>query len=146
MLAEQELAPDFKLEGHDGSMHCLSDQQGKYAVVYFYPKDNTPGCTQQACDLRDNMAALTEHNVVVYGISKDSIKSHQTFQDKYQINFILLSDPELAVHQQFGATENEKTIRSTFLIGKKREVLKVWPKVKVNGHVQEILQVLAANP
>ncbi len=144
MLNENALAPDFCLPGHDGQEYCLSHFRNKYVILYFYPKDNTPGCTQEACDFRDNLGSLNQKECVVFGISRDSIASHQKFQTKFNLNFILLSDPDLKVHQAYEVLESEKTIRATFLIDKSGKLAKVWPKVKVNGHVKAIIDTLAS--
>ena len=147
-------AVDVKLSGIDPNgverEYSLRDFSGKPFILYFYPKDNTSGCTQEACDFRDNMNSLGAKAVLV-GVSPDSIKSHLKFQEKHSLNFILLSDPEHQLTELFGAW-GEKTmcgkkytgvIRSTFLIDANGEVVKSWRKVKVKGHVDEVLSALA---
>lgn len=147
-------AADVKLSGIDPNgverEYSLRDFSGKPFILYFYPKDNTSGCTQEACDFRDNMNSLGAKAVLV-GVSPDSIKSHLKFQEKHSLNFILLSDPEHQLTELFGAW-GEKTmcgkkytgvIRSTFLIDANGEVVKSWRKVKVKGHVDEVLSALA---
>lgn len=147
-------AADVKLSGIDPSgverEYSLRDFSGKPFILYFYPKDNTSGCTQEACDFRDNMNRLGAKAILV-GVSPDSIKSHLKFQEKHSLNFILLSDPEHKLTELFGAW-GEKTmcgkkytgvIRSTFLIDANGEVVKSWRKVKVKGHVDEVLSALA---
>jgi peroxiredoxin Q/BCP len=142
MLTEQMQAPHFKLMGNDGQSHSLSSLQGKLVIIYFYPKDNTPGCTQEACDFRDSLSEFKQKGIQVFGISKDSIASHQKFIDKFDLNFILLSDPELKTHKDYYVLDQNKTIRSTFLIDKKGKINKIWQKVKVSGHINEILKSL----
>lgn len=149
---EGKPAPGFALQGDDGQQHTLAAHRGKPVVVYFYPKDDTPGCTVEACGFRDNMARVTAKGAVVYGVSKDSLASHDKFKQKYNLNFTLLSDPELATHRAYGAwgekvLYGQKTvgvIRSTFLIDKNGVVARAWPKVKVDGHVDAVLQALEA--
>ena len=150
MISEGSRAPDFNLQGidEDGAekRFSLKDLKGKKVVLYFYPKDNTPGCTQEACDFRDNMARLKK-DALVLGVSPDSIESHKKFRDKFGLEFPLLSDADKAAAVAFGAW-GEKVmygkkgmglIRSTFLIDEKGVVVKAWRKVKVEGHVDEVL-------
>lgn len=152
MIEEGQKAPDFKLPGDDGAVHSLKDHKGSPVVVYFYPRDATPGCTTEACDFRDNMARIKKAGAVVYGVSKDSVKSHEKFKAKHDLNFVLLSDEDLVMHQAYGAwgekvlygKKSMGTIRSTFLIDGSGKVAKVWPKVKVAGHVDEVLAALRA--
>ena len=147
MIEEGEKAPDFALPGDDGQTHRLKDHKGSPVVVYFYPRDLTPGCTTEACDFRDNMSRLKKAGVVVYGVSKDSLASHAKFKQKHDLNFVLLSDEELTAHQAYGAwgekvlygKKTTGTIRSTFLIDGKGNVARVWPKVRVPGHVDAVL-------
>ena len=151
MAAEEgKKAPAFNLEGDDGKKHKLADHAGQKVVVYFYPRDSTPGCTTEACDFRDAMERLTAHGAVVYGVSKDSIASHEKFRDKYDLNFVLLSDPKLEVHEKYGAY-GEKTmygkktqgvIRSTFLIDEAGKVAKAWRNVRAKGHVEKVIEAL----
>lgn len=143
MLKVGSKAPEFTLEDAKQQTHTLSKAKGKTVVLYFYPRDNTPGCTQEACDFRDQLENLNARNTVVYGISRDSTRSHENFQTKHQLNFTLLSDPELSAHQAYQAlNEQDKTIRSTFLIDKTGKIIKVWPKVSVKGHVAEVLEAI----
>jgi len=142
MLKINQKAPDFALLGTDGKLHKLSALKGKLVVINFYPKDNTPGCTQEACDFRDNLERLTEENCVIFGISKDSLISHEKFKEKYALNFTLLSDPDLEAHVAYQALEEKKTIRSTFLIDKKGKIVKIWPKVSIKNHVEEVLKAI----
>lgn len=143
-------AIDFTLPANNGENVKLSDFLGKRVVLYFYPKDNTPGCTQEACNFRDNFERLIAKNVVVLGVSKDSIKKHEGFVAKQKLPFLLLSDENSDVCERYGVW-NEKInfgkkyfgiIRSTFLIDEKGEIIKEWRKVKVEGHVDEIIEEL----
>ncbi|MCL2504694.1 MAG: thioredoxin-dependent thiol peroxidase [Alphaproteobacteria bacterium] len=147
---------DIKLQGIDESgsekEYSLKDFKGQTVVLYFYPKDNTSGCTQEACDFRDNYNSLTSKAVVI-GVSPDSIKSHKGFQEKHELNFILLSDPEHKLAEAFGAWGEKSMygkkslgiIRSTFLLDKTGKIQKEWKNVKVDGHVDEILKNLKTN-
>jgi peroxiredoxin Q/BCP len=143
-------APAFKLEADDGSEVSLKDFAGKKVVLYFYPKDATPGCTTEACDFRDLKARLTRKGAVVLGVSKDGPASHQKFKEKQKLNFTLLSDPETKVMQAYGAWGEKTmygkkmtgTIRTTVLISEDGKIRKVWPKVKVAGHAEEVLEAL----
>jgi peroxiredoxin Q/BCP len=143
-------APAFSLEGDDGKKHALKDYKGKHVVLYFYPKDSTPGCTTEACDFRDNLNRIKRAGAVVLGVSKDSLTSHEKFRAKHDLNFPLLSDPEHKVQEKYGAWGEKKlygkvhmgTIRSTFLIDDEGRLFRAWPKVKVKGHVDEVLDAL----
>jgi thioredoxin-dependent peroxiredoxin len=143
-------APDFKLADHSGKTVSLSQLAGKNVVLYFYPKDDTPGCTVEACNFRDEHSALEKAGAVVLGVSPDNEKSHQKFITKYSLPFPLLVDPEHKVAEAYGAWGEKKNygrtfmgiIRSTFLIDPQGKVKQVWPKVKVNGHVAEVLSAL----
>lgn len=146
------VAPLFSLPGDDGAVHTLAEHLGHPVVVYFYPRDDTPGCTIEACDFRDNIARAVAKGAVVLGVSKDSTDSHARFRQKYSLNFPLLSDPELAVHRAYGAWGEKLlygkptvgVIRSTFLVGKDGRVARAWPRVKVDGHVDDVLRALDA--
>jgi len=153
MVSEGKAAPDFTLTGIDenGSerTYALKDFRGKDLVLYFYPKDSTPGCTQEACDFRDNMARILKTAAVV-GVSPDSVSSHKNFREKQSIPYPLLSDPDKKTAISYGAY-GEKTmygkksmgmIRSTFIIDARGVVKKAWLKVKVAGHVDEVLGAL----
>jgi len=145
-------APSFSLAADDGKTHSLAGYAGKNVVLYFYPRDDTPGCTVEACDFRDNLARATAKGAVVLGVSRDTIASHAKFRAKYSLTFPLLSDADLAVHAAYGAwgkkvmygKEVEGTIRSTFLIDGKGVLRAAWSKVKVDGHVDAVLTALAA--
>jgi thioredoxin-dependent peroxiredoxin len=148
---EGKKAPVFSLEGSDGKKHSLEDYKGKTVVLYFYPKDNTPGCTKEACGFRDLTPSLKKNGVVVLGVSKDSVDSHKKFAGGYKLPFTLLSDPKAEVMKKFGAFGNKMmygkevqgTIRSTVVIGPKGEVLKHWPTVKkAEAHPEEVSQFL----
>lgn len=151
MNLEGKKAPPFSLDGNDGKKHALDDYKGKTVVLYFYPKDNTPGCTKEACGFRDLNPALKKKNIVVLGVSKDSIASHDKFAEKYRLPFVLLSDPNAAVMKKYGAfgkkmmygKEVQGTIRSTVVIGPKGDVLKHWTTVKkAEAHPDDVLAFL----
>jgi len=144
-------APDFQLDGSDGKNHSLKDFAGKTVVVYFYPKDNTPGCTKEACAFRDLLPQFGSRQAVVLGVSKDSLKSHDNFIQKFGLPFLLLSDPDTTMMQSYGAfgektmygKKVQGTIRSTVVIGPDGKVLKHWPTVKkADQHPQEVLDFL----
>jgi len=148
-----EAAPAFTLEDADGNEVALADFKGRYVVVYFYPKDDTPGCTKEACGFRDRMDALAAAGAVVLGISPDGAAAHRRFRDKYALPFTLLSDPDKRVMTQYGAY-GEKTmygkrvqgvIRSTVLVGPDGKVVRHWPKVaKAETHPEQVLAALQA--
>jgi len=151
---EGKTAPAFSLEGSDGKKHSLEDSKGKTLVLYFYPKDNTPGCTKEACGFRDLAAKLKKSGAVVLGVSKDSIESHKKFVSRYKLPFVLLSDPKAEVMKKYAAfgkkmmygKEVEGTIRSTVVIGPRGVVIKHWPTVKkAEAHPDEVLEYLKAN-
>lgn len=150
MLKIGEKAPDFTLLDQDGRQVRLSDFLGKRVVLYFYPKDNTPGCTRQACAFAGAYAGFREKGVEVIGISRDSVTSHQKFSEKYGLNFILLSDPELVAIQAYGVWQEKKlygkvsmgVVRTTFLIDEEGKIAKVMPKVKPDTNATEILAEL----
>lgn len=146
MLKEGDKAPDFTLKGIDATgdekEFSLNDCVGKRAVIYFYPKDNTSGCTQEACDFRDNMARITSAAVMVLGVSPDTTESHKGFQEKHGLSFPLLSDPDKKTAVAYNAYGEKGIIRSTFLIGEDGRIQKLWRDVKVAGHVDEVLSAL----
>lgn len=150
MLEKGTKAPDFTLFDKDGNEVSLSDFSGKKIVLYFYPKDNTPGCTRQACAFAESFEKFKELDAVVIGISKDSVSSHVKFAEKYSLPFVLLSDPEHKVIEAFGAWQEKKnygktyfgTVRSTFIIDKNGIIEKVMPKVKPDTNAAEILEYL----
>ena len=151
MSLEGKQAPAFTLEGSDGKQHTLAEYAGKTVVLYFYPKDNTPGCTKEACGFRDNHSKLTDNNIVLFGISKDSIASHNKFISAFELPFVLLTDPDTTMMQAYGAYGEKvacgKTtigiIRSTVVIGPDGIVKKQWPKVaKAEQHPAQVLEYL----
>ena len=150
MLEVGMKAPDFTLLDKRGNSVSLSDFLGKKVVLYFYPKDSTPGCTRQACAFAQNHSNFEEKNVVVIGISKDSVASHLKFAEKYELPFVLLSDPELVAIQAYGVWQEKKlygkvsmgVVRSTYLIDEQGVIEKVMPKVKPDTNAAEILAYL----
>jgi peroxiredoxin Q/BCP len=150
MLEPNTQAPDFALQDQDGATVRLSDFRGKKVVLYFYPRDNTPGCTRQACAFAADYEGFRAKNVVVIGISKDSTASHRKFADKYNLPFILLADPELQAIQAYGVWQEKKNygkvsmgvVRSTYLIDENGRIEKVMPKVKPDTNAAEILAYL----
>lgn len=152
MPAVGKSAPAFTLPAVPDGKIRLSQFKGKQNVVlYFYPKDNTPGCTTEACDFRDNMARLQGMDTVVLGLSTDSIASHEKFAAKFELPFPLLSDEDHAVCEKYGVWVEKKNYgktymgiqRATFLINKQGKVAAVWPKVKVDGHVDDVAHAVA---
>ncbi len=146
MVNEKDIAPDFTLPDKDGNMVTLSSFRGKRAVVCFYPRDNTPGCTKEACSLRDALPRIEGENAVVIGISPDSAESHRRFQEKHSLPFLLLSDPDHRTMEAYGAYGEKMmygkksigVIRSTFLISEEGVVLKVWRKVNTSTHGEDV--------
>lgn len=150
LLNEKSLAPDFELADETGKLHKLSDYRGKPVLLYFYPKDDTPGCTTEACSFRDAYAEYTKAGVVIFGISGDSVKSHQKFKEKYHLPFSLLSDEEHKVLEKYGVWGLKKMMgkeymgifRTTYLIAPDGTIKKVFDNVKPEGHSQEVLAAL----
>ena len=151
MLQVGDVAPDFSLPASTGETISLKDFLGKKRVVlYFYPRDNTPGCTKEACSFRDQLPNIEAKDTVVLGVSPDSLKSHENFIKKYNINFPLLSDQDHRVAEAYGAWGEKKSygktyfgmIRKTFVIGKDGKLEHVFHKVKADGHGEEILRLL----
>jgi thioredoxin-dependent peroxiredoxin len=150
-IEEGQKAPDFTLSADDGTKVKLSAQKGHPVVLYFYPKDDTPGCTVEACAFRDRHAELAKAGAKVFGVSPDTVESHVKFRDKFSLNFPLLADPEHAVAERYGAWREKnmygnKTMgiqRSTFLIDRDGNVAKVWKAVKVDDHDTHVLAALA---
>ena len=144
------LAPDFTLMGSDGKEHKLSDYRGKKVILYFYPKDNTPGCTTEACDFRDNINKINNLNAIVLGISKDNLNSHNKFIEKFNLPFTLLSDEEKVVCELYDVIKEKNMYgkkvlgieRSTFIINEEGILIKEFRKVKVKGHIEEVLNEL----
>lgn len=147
MLKEGDKAPSFSLPSDNGETISLKDLKGKTVVLYFYPKDMTPGCTQEACDFRDAQAKFKKSDAVVLGVSKDPVERHVKFQEKYDLNFPLLSDEDGSVCEAYGVWKQKSLYgkkfmgieRTTFIIGPTGKIEKIYPKVKVKGHAEEIL-------
>ncbi|WCR25184.1 thioredoxin-dependent thiol peroxidase [Paenibacillus thiaminolyticus] len=145
-----QAVPDFTLPSSTGDNISLRDYAGKKVVLYFYPKDMTPGCTQEACDFRDYHGDFEKYNAVVLGISPDTVKSHEKFIEKHGLPFPLLADTEHAVANLFGVWQLKKMygkeyygiVRSTFLIDGEGKLAKEWRKVKVKGHTEEVLEAV----
>jgi thioredoxin-dependent peroxiredoxin len=143
-------APAFTLTADDGSKVRLADLKGRPVVVYFYPKDDTPGCTREACAFRDRQNQFEKSSAVVLGVSGDSIESHGKFRDKYALNFPLLADDNHAVAEKYGAWREKNMygkksmgiVRSTFLIDADGKIAKVWKSAKVDGHDAQVLKAL----
>lgn len=150
VLQEGTLAPEFELNDSQGNTHKLSDYRGRTIVLYFYPRDNTPGCTKEACSFRDSYQDFRIEGAEVIGISPDSEKSHTNFIDKFELPFTLLSDPDHKVCEAFGAwglkknygREYEGVFRTTFVIGPDCMIKKVFKNVKPSEHALEVLQAI----
>jgi peroxiredoxin Q/BCP len=151
MVVEGSKAPEFDLEADDGRRVRLRDFAGRKVVLYFYPKDNTPGCTTEACDFRDAAPRFHDMDAVILGVSSDSAASHAKFKAKYGLTFPLLSDSDRAVSEAYGVWKKKSLYgrsffgieRSTFLIDGKGVVVRVWRKVKVTGHAEEVAAAVA---
>jgi len=149
-LTAGQPAPHFSLLSDENKMISLTDYHGKKVVLYFYPKDNTPGCTREACDFRDNITQFADHNTIILGISKDKPNKHQTFREKYQLPFTLLSDETGETCIAYGVIDKKNLFgntflgitRSTFLIDENGIIQHIWHKVKVTDHTNKILTVL----
>jgi len=145
-------APEFALPDETGAIHRLSDQRGRFTVVYFYPKDDTPGCTTEACEFRDASADLEADGAVVWGISPDGAASHSRFRARFGLPFVLLSDEDHAVAEAWGAwgakvrygRTTMGVLRSTFLVDPDGRVVRAWPRAKPEGHAAEVRAALAA--
>ncbi len=147
MLTPGTKAPDFRLPDQNGEMHTLKDYRGKKVILYFYPKDNTAGCTAEACGFRDRYPDIEEKGAVVLGVSKDSVKSHKKFETSHELPFTLLSDESTEVLQKYDVWK-EKTLygrkymgieRSTYLIDEKGKIIKAYQKVKAKSHPEEVM-------
>ncbi|MFN5757199.1 MAG: thioredoxin-dependent thiol peroxidase [Planctomycetia bacterium] len=150
-IEEGSKAPDFTLPTHDGTKLKLSSLKGQHVVLYFYPKDDTPGCTKEACGFRDTKAKFGKHKAVVLGVSPDSPASHEQFRTKYKLPFTLLADEGHKVAEQYGAWREKNMYgkksmgiaRSTFIIDANGTVAKVFKAVKADGHAEQVLAALA---
>ena len=150
MLETGTKAPDFSLPDQDGVMHSLNRYRGKKVILYFYPRDNTPGCTKQACGFRDLYPQFTEKGAVVLGVSKDSVASHKKFKEKYQLSFPILSDTELQVIQAYDVWKEKKlygkvsmgVVRTTYLIDENGIISKAFGKVKAAQNPEQMLEEL----
>jgi hypothetical protein len=147
MLEIGTKAPDFTLPDQNGNMHSLSEYRGKKVILYFYPKDNTPGCTKQACGFAERYPQFIEKGAVVLGVSKDSVASHKKFEEKYGLPFTLLADPELAAIQAYDVWQEKKNygktymgvVRSTYLIDENGKIVKAFDKVKAADNPEQML-------
>ena len=145
-----EIAPDFTLTNQNGEKRTLSDYRGQYVVLYFYPKDDTPGCTVQACSYRDSMKEFTDRNIKVFGISKDDEKSHSTFLAKFNLNFELLADDQKEVVTLYDVYKEKNmygnitmgVVRTTFVIDPQGKIVAIFDKVKPEEDVQQVLRVI----
>ena len=151
MLEVGTKAPAFTLSDQNGEMHSLEDYRGRKVILYFYPKDNTAGCTKQACGFAERYPQIQEKGAVVLGVSKDSVKSHKNFEEKYSLPFTLLSDPEHKVLEMYGAWGEKKnygkvsmgTIRTTYLIDEEGTIIKAMGKVKAADNPAQMLEALS---
>ena len=151
MLEIGTKAPDFTLPDQDGNMHFLSEYRGKKVILYFYPKDNTAGCTKQACGFAERYPQFTEKGAVVLGVSKDSVASHKKFEEKYGLPFTLLADPELAAIQAYDVWQEKKNygktymgvVRTTYLIDEEGKIAKAFDKVKAADNPEQMLGELS---
>jgi peroxiredoxin Q/BCP len=147
-----DLAPEIALPDEHGTIHHLSDRAGSWTVVYFYPKDDTPGCTTEACQFRDLHADIAGEDAAVWGISPDGSGSHSAFRAKFGLPFMLLSDEDHAVAERFGAWQERTNYgrtymgiaRSSFLVGPDGHIAAAWPKVRADGHAAEVLDAIRA--
>jgi len=150
MLQLGKRAPSFNLESDSGDKVSLASLRGKRVVLYFYPKDDTPGCTQESCDFRDNISRVEAHGAVVLGVSKDTVSAHQKFIAKYALSFPLLSDPEHSMLEKYGVWKEKKLYgraymgveRTTLILDETGKIVHIFSKVKVTGHVEEVISVL----
>lgn len=151
-LSIGQLAPDFQLQNESGQIVRLSDFRGKPVVLYFYPKDDTPGCTKESCDFRDNYARVRSVGAEVFGISRDDVHSHSKFKNKYSLPFSLLADSEGKVTEAYGVWKEKSMYgrkymgieRTTFIVDADGTIKKIYPKVSVTGHVDQVLADLAS--
>jgi thioredoxin-dependent peroxiredoxin len=149
-LKEGDPAPDFTGQSGDGATVSLKELRGKNVILFFYPKDDTPGCTKEACSFRDHFAEFKARGVIVFGVSVDPVKSHRKFSEKFKLPFTLLSDEDKKIVEAYGVWGQKSflgrkymgTHRVTFLIGPNGTIRKIWPKVKPEEHVAEVLAAL----
>ena len=142
-VKEGDKFPDFRLKADDGKEISLSDLKGKKSIVYFYPKDNTPGCTKEACSFRDNINSFKSLGIPVFGIRVDNIESHKKFKSKYSIPFTLLSDSDKKIVTELGIKSiSGVASRVTFILDENGKILKIYPKVSPDKHAEEILEFL----
>ena len=149
-LKKGDIAPDFSLPASNGETISLKDYIGKKVVIYFYPKDDTPGCTIEACNFRDDHSEITDAGAVVLGVSKDDIKSHNKFINKYDLPFLLLSDESTEMISAYGAWVKKKmygkeyygVLRKTYLIDEEGKIQRIWPKVDVKTHSRDIIELI----
>ena len=152
MLKEGDKAPEFTVKDDQGNSVTLKDLRGKKVVLYFYPKDDTPGCTKEACDFRDNLGRIHRKDAVVLGVSPDSEKKHQKFKTKYELTFPLLADEDKKIVTDYGVWKEKSMYgrkymgveRTTFIIDERGKIAKIFPKVSVTGHVDEVMKALDA--
>jgi peroxiredoxin Q/BCP len=150
MLEQGDKAPDFKATDDQGAPISLKDLRGKKIVLYFYPKDDTSGCTKEACDFQNNIQKFKKMGVLVLGVSPDSEKSHAKFKNKYELSFPLIVDEDKSIAEAYGVWQEKSMygrkymgiVRTTFIIDEKGKIAKVFPKVKVTNHVSEVLEAL----
>ena len=148
MLQIGDTAPNFSAPDQNNTMQTLEDQKGNWVLLYFYPKDDTSGCTKEACGIRDNFAAFKKEGITVFGVSKDPVKSHKKFEEKYDLPFTLISDESTEINQAYGAWQEKSmygkkymgTARISYLIDPKGKIAKVYPKVKAGEHAEEVLK------
>lgn len=136
-------ATDFSLPDQDGKIHCLEDYKGKWLVVYFYPKDDTPGCTKEACEFRDAISEFRKRGIEIVGISKDTVESHKKFSEKFHLTFPLLADPQRKTIESYGAW-GKGTLRNTYLVNPKGEIVKTYEKVSPLTHAGQVLRDVMA--
>jgi thioredoxin-dependent peroxiredoxin len=152
MLEEGNKAPNFKLKDQGGEIVSLESLKGKNVVLYFYPKDDTSGCTKEACNFRDELPKFTKLDAVILGVSPDSVGSHRKFAEKYKLPFSLLSDEKKEVVEKYGVWQEKSmygkkymgVVRTTFIINEKGIIKKIFPKVKVEDHNKEVMEALKA--
>lgn len=150
MLKIGDKAPEIELPDQNGKIHKLSDLKGKYVFIYFYPKDNTPGCTLEACNLRDSYESITNLGVEVFGISPDSVKKHKNFEQKHELNFTLLADEEKKTVADYDVWKEKKfmgraymgVVRTSFLVDPEGKIIKIWDKVNPIGHIANVYKEL----